>query len=107
MNQVGTNVTIVSQSAVLSSVQPTALASLSSLSTPEFSISPNPTEDRFFVKTQGNKPATLIISDLSGRVVKTVAELTDGQAIAVAELPSGTYLVKLDHSEHTAKLIVD
>ena len=106
INQAGSSTPLATQTAILSSVQPTEMASLSEVSSLEFSIAPNPATDQFIVKTKGTQPNSLTISDLSGRILKTVSELTNGQSISIADLPAGTYIVKLDHADHAEKLII-
>jgi hypothetical protein len=106
INQSGSSTPLATQTAILSSVQPTAMASVFDITSNEFSIAPNPTTDQFVLKLKGNQTHSLTISDLSGRVVKSIDELTNGQAVSVAGIPSGTYLVKLDHSVHSEKLII-
>ena len=107
INQAGSSTPLATQTAILSSVQPTAMASVFDITSNEFSISPNPTTDQFVLKMKANETHSLTISDLSGRAVKSIDDLSNGQAVSVAGLPSGTYIVKLDHSEHTEKLIIN
>lgn len=106
MKQVGFPLPIASQSAILSAIQPTNTAAATNLSSTEFKIAPNPTEDWFSLEMKGSVPAKLTISDLSGRIVKTVESFSNGQTVSVADLPKGTYLVTLDQSIQSEKLVV-
>jgi hypothetical protein len=106
MKQVGSGLTVASQSAILSAIQPTNTATATNLSSTEFKLAPNPTEDWFSLELKGSIPAKLSISDLSGRVVKTVESFSNGQTVSVVDLPKGTYLVTLDQSIQSEKLVV-
>ena len=61
-----------------------------------FKIFPNPADAAFHIKYDSEKPMTIRITDLSGRLVKRVENVTSGQAIDVSDLRAGLYFVSIN-----------
>lgn len=70
-----------------------------------FTMYPNPADDVVFLNTDDE--ATIVISDVSGRIVK---EFPKGnyKSVVVSDLNSGTYFIQLsiDNRKNTKKLII-
>lgn len=62
--------------------------------TGEISIYPNPTSSSFTISTSGNNALDKItIYDLTGRIVKTLFNVSSNQLISVDDLKAGTYVL--------------
>ncbi len=72
-----------------------------------FSIYPNPTGDRFTVRTTKNGYLDLLIYDITGCAVLRLDDVSNEQ-IDVSDLPSGLYFIEFDNGDERVvkKLIV-
>lgn len=63
----------------------------------DLTIIPNPANDRFYIYSK-NAPGikTIAIISPDGTVVKTINSYNDGQPISIADLPKGSYLIKVN-----------
>jgi len=107
IKQAGTAMQLAAQKAVLSSIQPTSTTGIQQIEKENFTIVPNPVSEAFTLAGIGNQTHFLTITDLSGRIIKTVKDVSEGHSVSSSDLPSGTYLIKLDHSEYSEKLIIE
>ena len=65
---------------------------------PGFTIYPNPARDRFFISGKINTPASILLMDISGRVIWEKRLLNIQSACVLPKLPAGIYLLQCDQT---------
>jgi hypothetical protein len=60
------------------------------------SIFPNPADDFFHIRFDGEVPASLILTDYSGRTVRSENVNGKFQTIEITDLPKGLYFVQIN-----------
>jgi hypothetical protein len=77
---------------------------------PLFSVKayPNPASSQVTVQTYGvpGNDATIILSDVTGRVIRSLSVAADKTVVSMDELPSGIYLIKYEDDQHTSVIKV-
>ncbi len=58
-----------------------------------FSIYPNPSTDYITILSENDRPSTVTISDMSGRVIKRDYFHTKNKVIDISQLSNGLYLI--------------
>ncbi|MEY4602791.1 MAG: hypothetical protein RIT43_83 [Bacteroidota bacterium] len=104
ISQASSSTPLATQSAVLSSVQPTITTSLTALTEENILIYPNPATEDITISSIG-KNTTLFVSDLAGRTILSLETESFNQVIDISELPEGTYLLTSDRMSSPIKLI--
>jgi phenylpyruvate tautomerase PptA (4-oxalocrotonate tautomerase family) len=77
-------------------------------STPTWSVYPNPAEHKMNIQIQNNFVAKrIVISDMTGRIVRTLSTNKTQITVDIHDWPSGVYFVQLvgEHTTHTKKLV--
>lgn len=95
INATGINKTV---SLVLSAVQPTSTASLTSINESKFRVYPNPTTDKIIIKGEFIANSSAKIVDQLGRVVRTVEVLNDGSEIDLSTIQAGIYILSVSQN---------
>lgn len=83
---------------VLSSVQPTTVASVSTLKEQKFSVYPNPTTDKIIIKGEFTENSSAKIVDQLGRVVKIIEVVKDGTEIDLSTIHAGIYILTVSQN---------
>jgi len=65
---------------------------------PGFTIYPNPASDRFFISGNINLPASLVLMDISGRVIWEKRVLNIHSVCMLPKLPPGIYLLQCEQA---------
>lgn len=97
IQQAGATTPLMSQTIVLSSVQPTQNVGLDEMAS-SFTIYPNPSEGTINFKGDFAADASALIFDNSGRQVKTIESLSNGQSLDLSTLNKGMYLVVINNN---------
>jgi len=106
--QSGGGAALMSQTNVVSSIEPDYNLGINDATSTDFSVFPNPSEGIITVKGEFAADATATIFDQTGRVVYTVASLTNGTTIDLSSLNKGIYLVGLTNNgvESTQTVVI-
>lgn len=74
----------------------------------EYKIYPNPADASFHIRYDTEKPITVRITDVTGRLVKLVEHVTSGQTIDVTSLKAGLYFITTDANQRyvVTKLLI-
>jgi hypothetical protein len=97
IQQAGATTPLMSQTIVLSSVQPSQNVGLEE-KTSSFSVYPNPSEGIVNFKGDFAADAAAMIFDNAGRQVKSIESLSNGQSIDLSSLNKGIYLVVINNN---------
>lgn len=97
IQQAGATTPLMSQTIVLSSVEPTQNLGLNEMAS-GFTVYPNPSEGTINFKGDFSADASALIFDNSGRQVKTIESLTNGQSMDLSALNKGMYLVLINNN---------
>jgi PKD repeat protein len=76
--------------------------------TPNWSVFPNPAENKVNIHIQNSFAAKkIVVSDMTGRVILSIGTTKSQMVLDIQEWPSGVYFVQLvgDHTTHTKKLV--
>lgn len=73
--------------------------------TSNFSISPNPTSDVIYIKSDAGKNTKYVISNLEGKTILFFETTNDNYLVDVSKLRSGSYILKNIESNQTQLLI--
>lgn len=107
IQQVGSTTPMLSQTIVVSSVEPDFQLGLNANNETAFTVYPNPSEGTINFKGDFSAEATAIILDNSGRVVSTIESLKNGQVTDLSSLNKGMYIVVVqDNGTQTSSTIV-
>lgn len=68
------------------------------LNDPGFTIYPNPAHDRIFISGNINLPASLVLRDISGRVIWEKRLLNIHSACMLPKLPAGIYMLQCEQT---------
>lgn len=98
IEQVGATTPILSQTIVVSSIQPEFELGLSSTKASDFSVYPNPSEGIINFKGDFDANASANVFDNSGRLVTTIQSITNGQSADLTFLHKGMYLVVVNNN---------
>ena len=66
-----------------------------------FKMYPNPSKNNLTIQWSGNEPATIKMYNTIGQQVKTIQELTSGNAVDVSNLENSTYFMQIEIGEET------
>ncbi len=72
------------------------------IETIEFSVSPNPSNGLFVVEMSDFENAEILVTDLTGRVVRTVNVLSAQTEIDLAGMANGSYVIRVNGMNGTA-----
>lgn len=97
IQQAGATTPLMSQTIVLSSVQPTQNLGIAE-NTSNYVVYPNPSEGLINFKGDFSSDASAIIFDNAGRQIKTIETLTNGQTLDLSSLNKGMYLVVINNN---------
>jgi hypothetical protein len=99
---------LMSQTNVVSAYAPIYNLGINDAKSTEFSVYPNPSEGIVTFKGEFAADAKATIFDQTGRVVYTVASLTNGTTIDLSSLNKGIYLVGLTNNgvESTQTVVI-
>lgn len=97
IQQAGATTPLMSQTMVLSSVDPSADLGIEE-NTSLFNVYPNPTEGLINFKGDFAENASAVIFDQTGRQVAGVSSLTNSQTVDLSSLNKGIYLVVIENN---------
>ena len=69
-----------------------------------FSVSPNPTRDFVFVKTNSTKEFNVKVSDVSGKLIYRIQNCFEFEKIDLSEFSSGVYLLSISNNKISTKI---
>ncbi len=75
-------------------------------SSPSFNLYPNPAKNQLTIELENNSSETILIHDISGRLVKRFQSNSSSTTIDISELESGLYFISLERVGIKEKLIV-
>ncbi len=91
---------------VLSTVEPTLLASIAENSKNNFAVYPNPTQGKVTVKGDFAAGASLVVMDQTGRIVTSLESVNNGSTIDLSNVQKGMYSVVItNNGSRTIKTI--
>ncbi|MFC3159816.1 T9SS type A sorting domain-containing protein [Chryseobacterium arachidis] len=71
----------------------------------QFEVYPNPVKDNFYIRSDIKSVTKISVTDMSGKLIKTVEGKSDGYNIS--DLPKGTYIILITNDkEITRKKII-
>lgn len=104
ISQATSSTPLATQTAILSSIQPTSNVSIAEKNIPEFVIFPNPASEKIQLSAS-NVSSIVVIRDISGREILSVKLDSPEATIDITSLPRGTYLVTSDQIKNPLKLV--
>ncbi|MFO0494087.1 MAG: T9SS type A sorting domain-containing protein, partial [Flavobacteriia bacterium] len=107
IKQANSATALATQTAVLSSVQPTLTAGLETKKENNFVVYPNPSQGSISLKGNLNN-SSAIITDMRGRIMKELKNIHSGQQIDLTDLQHGSYFITIetDGKRTTQKLFL-
>ncbi len=106
IQQPGGGASIADNTIVLSTTQPTQIVGLDEVDAINFTIYPNPTEDKLTLQGEFNDDATASIYDQSGRILISLPA-TNGMSIDLSSFNTGMYMLKVtSNGAVTTKTVV-
>lgn len=69
-----------------------------------FSLSPNPTKDFVFIKTNSNKEFKLKILDVAGKIIFVKEDCIGSEKIDLTQFPVGVYSLSISNSVSSKKI---
>lgn len=98
IQQVGSTTPMLSQTIVVSSVEPEFQLGLNANEETSFTVYPNPSEGTINFKGDFSADASAKILDNSGRVIATIESLQNGQSSDLSNLNKGMYIVVVQNN---------